>query len=458
MLEAHFAVPMIGAVLVNMNYQLSSQEILYILNHSDTKCLFVDSEFIHLIEPIYEQCPNLSEIITICDIDRTNPLNTVEYETLLQKGSKDFEDFGVEDERQVMAINYTSGTTGTPKGIMYHHRGAYLVALDNALELSIQAGSSYLWTLPMFHCNGWCFPWAVTAVGATHVCLRKIHPETIFTLIEQEHVTHMCGAPVILKALATYSSTKKIKVQRPLKIATGGAPPSPHTISQMESLGAEVVHLYGLTEVYGPFTICAWQSKWNALSFNQQAKLRSRQGVPYIVAHHVDVLDPATMDPVPRDGQTIGEIVMRGNTVMLGYYKDLQATEEVFRGGWFHTGDLAVITPDNYIEIKDREKDIIISGGENISSVEIENVIHQHPAVLYVAVIPVCHPKRGESPKAFVQLKDEASLTEKELIHFCQERLTPFKVPRKIEFCQLPKTSTGKIQKFVLRQKERLRR
>ncbi len=455
MLEAHFAVPMIGAVLVNINYRLNGQEILYILNHSETKILFVDNEFINCIESIDKNSSKLEKIITICDINDNNPLNTLDYESFLNLGSASFVDCEVEEENELLAINYSSGTTGRPKGIMYHHRGAYLVALDNALELGISSDSRYLWTLPMFHCHGWCFPWTITAVGASHICLRKVVPETIFNLIEQTGVTHMCGAPVILRAMASYSSNRNIRLNHPLTIATGGAPPSPNTISQIESLGARVIHLYGLTEVYGPFTICLWQSDWEALSFKKQAELRSRQGVPYIVAQYVDVVDPETMEPVPRDGQTMGEIVMRGNTVMLGYYKDPEATEEAFRGGWFHSGDLAVITPDNYIEIKDRIKDIIISGGENISSVEIENAIYQHPAVLGVAVVPVSHPQKGESPKAFVQLKDGTHLTEKELIQFCQARLSHFKIPRKIEFCQLPKTPTGKIQKYLLREREK---
>ncbi|WP_373501744.1 long-chain-fatty-acid--CoA ligase [Desulfococcus sp.] len=454
MLEAHFAVPMIGAALVSVNFRLSTPEIAYILNHSDAKVLFVDNEFAGLVTPIVNELPQVERLINICDISDVMPLDGMEYEAFLQTGSAEPIPCTVLDERDVATINYTSGTTGKPKGVMYHHRGAYLNSVGDGLEVGLDSESVYLWTLPMFHCNGWCFPWAVTAVGATHVCLRKVVPEEIFRLIETENVSHMCGAPIVLIGMANFPGAKDIWMKRPLKITTGGAPPSPTIIEQMEAIGASVTHVYGLTEVYGPYSVCAWQSEWKDMKTADRARYQSRQGVPYIVAQHLDVVDPETMAPVPRDGETIGEIVMRGNIVMTGYYKDPEATEEAFRGGWFHSGDLAVMHPDNYIQIMDRKKDIIISGGENISTVEVENVIYRHPEVLEVAVIPMPDPKWGEVPKAFVTPKPGSAVTAEEIIAFCRNNLAHFKAPKAVEFRELPKTSTGKIQKYVLRDVE----
>jgi len=455
MLEAHYAVPLIGAALVSINIRLSAGEVGYILDHSDSKMVFVDNEFAGVVEPSMDDLKKVEAYVNICDESPDRPLTGMEYEEFLQTGEPSPVESEIDDERDVITINYTSGTTGRPKGVMYHHRGAYLTALDDALETLMSYDSVYLWTLPMFHCNGWCFTWGVTAVGATHVCLRKVDPVEIFRLIQKENVSHMCGAPIVLIGMANYAQSEKVKLERPLKIATGGAPPSPAIIEQMEAIGGRITHVYGLTEVYGPNTICAWHIEWDQLPPEEQAELRARQGVPYIVSKNMDVVDQQTMQPVPRDGKTIGEIVMRGNLVMLGYYKDPEATEAAFSGGWFHSGDLAVMHPNNYVQIMDREKDIIISGGENISSVEVENTLYKHPAVLEVAVVASPDPKWGEVPKAFITVKEGTNPSEADLIEFCKENLARYKAPKKIEFTELPKTATGKIQKYVLRRQEK---
>jgi fatty-acyl-CoA synthase len=454
MLEAHNAVPMIGAVLVSINIRLSPSEISYIINHSDSKAVFVDTEFAKSIQPILKELTQVKFFVNICDINDDNPLPGPDYETFLATGSPEPVPVEVESERQVATINYTSGTTGKPKGVMYHHRGAYLNALGEILEAGMDPTSAYLWTLPMFHCNGWCFTWAVTAIGGTHVCLRQVVAADVYRLIEQENVSHLCAAPTILIMMITYPGAGQVKMQRQLRILTAGAPPSPTVIQKMEDIGASITHVYGLTEVYGPHSICAWQAQWDELPVEEKARIKSRQGVPYIVSRYMDVVDLETMVPVPRDAKTIGEIVMRGNNVMLGYYKDTKATEKAFRGDWFHSGDLAVMHPDGYIEIKDRDKDIIISGGENISSVEIENVIFRHPDVLEVAVVSTPDAKWGEVPKAYVVPKEGTNPTAEDIINFCKENLARFKAPKMVEFCQLPKTATGKILKFKLREKE----
>lgn len=452
MLEAHYAVPMIGAVLVSINIRLSSQEVAYIIDHSDTKALFVDNEFANLIDP--KQLPNVETFINICDISNDRPLAGAEYEELLAASVDHPVECTVEDEYQVATINYTSGTTGLPKGVMYHHRGAYLNALGEMMEHGINYRSVYLWTLPMFHCNGWCFTWGITAVGATHVCLRKVVPEEIYRLVEVEDISHLCAAPTVLVAMANYPGAQDVKMKQQLSIITAGAPPAPTVIMDIEAIGANVTHTYGLTEVYGPHSICQWQEQWDHLPPAERAKIKSQQGVPYLIAMYMDVVNPDTMEPVPRDGNTMGEIVMRGNNVMLGYYKDPEATTAAFRGGWFHSGDLAVIHPNGYAEIKDRMKDIIISGGENISTVEVENVIYAHPDVQEVAVIPIPDKKWGEVPKAFIALKPGANPTAEEILDHCRQYMARFKVPKTIEFGELPKTSTGKIMKYRLREKE----
>ena len=454
MIEAHFAVPMIGAALVSVNIRLSAGEIRYILNHSEAKVLVVDNEFADLAKPSLNDLKYAKTIVNICDISDAKPLPGPDYESFLQTGTENPVPCAVNDEYNVAAINYTSGTTGSPKGVMYHHRGAYLNALGEVIEFGLNSESVYLWTLPMFHCNGWCFPWAVTSVGATHVCLRKVEAEIIYRLIDTEKVSHLCAAPTVLIALSTHAAEKNIRLNRHLEIMTAGAPPAPRVIQNMEAVGANITQTYGLTEVFGPHTMCKWQNKWNEFSAEERAQIKARQGVPYVNALYLDVVAPHDMSPVPRDGKTIGEIIMRGNNVMLGYYKDNAATGAAFAGGWFHSGDLAVIHPDGYVQIMDRQKDIIISGGENISTVEVENTIYKHPDVLEVAVVSTPHPKWGEVPKAFVKTRPGATVTEEGIIRFCKDHMARFKAPKFVEFGDLPKTATGKIQKFKLREQE----
>jgi acyl-CoA synthetase (AMP-forming)/AMP-acid ligase II len=454
MLEAHYAVPMIGAVLVSINIRLSSKEVGYILNHSDAKAVFVDTEFAGLVTPVVNDLPQVETFVNICDVNDEKPLNGMAYEDFLNTGSDAPITPVVDDEYQVATINYTSGTTGLPKGVMYHHRGAYLNALGELLEFGMSPRAVYLWTLPMFHCNGWCFTWGITAIGGTHVCLRSVVPEEIYRLAETEGISHLCAAPTVLIGMSTYATSNNIKLKQKLEIMTAGAPPAPTVIENMENIGANITHVYGLTEVFGPHSVCAWQEPWKDLTPFERAKIKSRQGVPYIVSMHMDVVDPDKMEPVPRDGKTMGEIVMQGNNVMLGYYKDPEATARAFEGGWFHSGDLAVMHPDNYAQIMDRKKDIIISGGENISTVEIENVIYQHPDVLEVAVIPIPDEKWGEVPKAFVVQKQGCQAAGEDIIEFCKQNLARFKAPKVVEFGELPKTATGKIQKYKLREKE----
>ncbi len=452
LLEAHYGVPLIGAALVCINIRLSKSEVSYIINHADAKYVFVDAEFAPLIDP--SELAKVEGYVNICDTSDTLALDGPEYEAFLESGSAAVIDPLVSDENQLLSINYTSGTTGRPKGVMYHHRGAYLNAIGEVLESGLDASSVYLWTLPMFHCNGWCFTWGVTAVGATHICLRNVVAEDIYRLIEEEKVSHLCAAPTVLITMSTWPGASDVKMSRKLQIMTAGAPPPPTIIRNMEAIGANIIHTYGLTEVYGPHSVCAWQPEWQELSPDERATLKSRQGVPFMVTHFMDVVDPHSMEPVPRDGETIGEIVMRGNNVMTGYYKDEEATAKAFEGGWFHSGDLAVMHADGYAQIKDRKKDIIISGGENISTVEVENVIYRHPDVQEVAVVPVPDEKWGEVPKAFVVPKPGSTPSAEDIISFTKENLARFKAPKYVEFGELPKTATGKIQKFKLRQKE----
>lgn len=452
MLEAHYGVPLIGAALVSINIRLSKDEISYIIDHSDAKIVFADSEFAHKVDSA--SLSKVEKFINICDEDDERLLDGPEYMEFLETGSSEPVEAAIDDEDQLLSINYTSGTTGRPKGVMYSHRGAYLNAIGEILESGMSSTSVYLWTLPMFHCNGWCFTWGVTSVGATHVCLRNVVAQEIYRLVEAEKITHLCAAPTVLITMSTWPGAADLRMDSKLKIMTAGAPPAPTIIKNMEAIGAEITHTYGLTEVYGPHSVCAWQPSWDTLSAHEQAVMKSRQGVPYVVTHFMDVVDPVTMEPVPRDGITIGEIVMQGNNVMLGYYKDPEATAEAFEGGWFHSGDLAVMHPDSYVQIMDRKKDIIISGGENISTVEVENVIYSHPDVQEVAVIPVPDEKWGEVPKAFIVPKAGTDPRAEDIINFTKENLARFKAPKYIEFGELPKTATGKIQKFKLRDKE----
>ena len=452
MLEGHFAVPLAGAILVAINTRLSTPEIAYILEHSGAKALVVDTELAHLVAPSLPDLPELQLIINVEDVPGAR-LPGVGYEAFLASGSPASLDWPLVDEDETIAIDYTSGTTGRPKGVMYTHRGAYLNSLGELLETRMSSESVYLWTLPMFHCNGWCYPWAVTAIGATHVCLRKLDPGTVWQLVRDAGVTHFCAAPTVLISLVNHPAAPTERLKRPLIISTAAAPPSPTIISQVEALGAEIIHVYGLTEVYGPYTVCEWQPHWNALPIEEQARIKARQGVGYLIADDVRVVDDAMRD-VPADGETLGEVIMRGNNTMKGYYRDEEATRVAFAGGWFHAGDLAVMHPDGYIELRDRKKDIIISGGENISTIEVEQAISAHPAVLEAAVIAIPDPYWGEAPKAFVTLKPDQALSAEALRDFCRERLAGFKVPKAIEFGDLPKTSTGKVQKFVLRERE----
>ncbi|MEZ5356141.1 MAG: long-chain-fatty-acid--CoA ligase [Bryobacteraceae bacterium] len=437
-LEPHYGVPLIGAVLVMLNYRLNGAELAWMLDHCEAKVLITQPEFLPMIEPELHRLGHLQ-------------LMTDDYESLLARGALPLADIPEPEENDVISINYTSGTTGFPKGVMHTHRGAYLNALGEVMEMNIREDSSYLWTVPMFHCNGWCFTWAVTAAGARHICLPRVDPERIVECIEKEGVTHMGGAPVVVNTLANYCSTRGITFPRKVRITTAGAPPSPAVIRGALEMGAEVEHVYGLTETYGPHTICAWRSEWNELSIPDHARKKARQGVPYAVnGTELRVVDDS-MNDVPRDGQTMGEIIMRGNNVMAGYFKNPKATEEAFRGGWFHSGDIAVWHADGYVEIRDRSKDIIISGGENISSVEVERTLWDHPAVLEAAVVAFPDERWGEVPKAHVTLKEGAEATAAELIEFCRSRLAHFKCPKHIEFGLLPKTATGKIRKNELR-------
>lgn len=452
MLEAHFGVLLAGGIIVPVNYRLAPAEIQYILEHSGAKVLLVDTEFFPLIAEIRESLPGLRHLIHVAD-DPAYPIpDTQDYEDFLATGSPDPVPWVLEDEYEEITINYTSGTTGRPKGVTYTHRGAYINAWGEVIETGMTPDSRFLWSLPMFHCNGWCFTWGVTAIGATHVCHRKFEPGTAWKLIQQEGVTHFNGAPVVMIALVNHPDAPA-RFQHPVTICTAGAPPSPTIIQTLTEMGAHILHLYGLTETYGPFTVCAWQPEWRGLSFEAQGRLLARQGVGYAVGGPTRVVDEH-MNDVPADGESLGEVVMQGNMVMKGYWNDPEATATAFRGGWFHSGDVGVMHPDGYIELRDRSKDVIISGGENISSIEVEQILYRHPFVLECAVVGAPHEKWGESPKAYVTLKPGKELTQEALIAFCREHIAHFKAPTSVVFGPLPKTSTGKIQKFRLREKD----
>ncbi len=457
MLEAHYAVPLAGAILNPLNYRLDAATIAFILDHANAKVLLVDREFSATADAALRQCKAKPLVIDIDDSEYDGAgakLGAVEYEDFLTQGEPDYPGRWPEDEWQAICLLYTSGTTGDPKGVVYHHRGAYLNALGNALAFGLRPESVYLWTLPMFHCSGWSYTWAATALGSTHICLRRVDPALIFPAIATHKVTHMCGAPIVLNLLAHAPADVKRKLPHRVEVATGGAAPPSAIIASMEELGFRVTHLYGLTESYGPATICEWQSGWAELPLDQRARLISRQGVRYITADDLTVRDADTGEEVPSDGKTLGEICLRGNTIMKGYLKNPKATRKAFRGGWFWTGDLAVRHPDGYVEVKDRSKDIIISGGENISSLEVEEALYKHPAIMEAAVVAKPDAKWGETPCAFVTLKPGVSpVAAKEISDWLRGRIAGYKVPRFVVFGPLPKTSTGKIQKFTLRER-----
>ncbi len=458
MFDATFGVALAGGVLVAINTRLNTEEISYILDHSGARILIVDAELGPVLEPVKESLQTVELVVTVDDSEFAPDCRRVfdgpEYEEFISVEPDTSLAYRVPQEDDLYSINYTSGTTGRPKGVMFTHRSAYLNALAEVIDHRLWSDTVYLWVgPPMFHCNGWCFPWALTGVGARNVLLRKIDPPLVWDLIKREGVTHFNGAPTVLIMLINDPNAPTTKLEQTIRIATGGAPPSPTLLAQWEKIGADVTHLYGLTETYGPYTFCDWHPEWDELEPEQQARLRARQGVANLVACELRVVDE-NMKDVPRDGETMGEVCMRGNNVMVGYFNDPDATAEAFRGGWFHSGDVAVMHPDGYIELRDRKKDIIISGGENISTIEIEQAVASHPAVMEVAVISVPDSKWGEVPKAFVVLKDGQSATEQDIIDHCRSKIAHFKCPKAVEFGELPKTSTGKVQKFVLRDKE----
>jgi acyl-CoA synthetase (AMP-forming)/AMP-acid ligase II len=457
MLVANFAVPLAGAVLVPINTRLSPEEIRHVCDHSGARLLVADTELLSTLDPVLANLQTVHEVVAVTDELGPAPsgadkLAHLSYADLLARGSDEPLPWAVDDEQSMISINYTSGTTGQPKGAVYSHRGAYLNALGEIIHQRFDPESVYLWTLPMFHCSGWCTPWAVTGIGATHVCLRAVRADVIWRLFDTERVTHLDGAPTVMTTIA--NAPQAHSLDRELVATVAGAPPSPTVIARMREIGARIVHVYGMTEVYGPYTLNEWQPAWSELPPDGQARMQARQGVAMIQADPVRVVDQQ-MNDVPRDGVTMGEIVMRGNNVMVGYFADETATEQVFRGGWMHSGDLAVQHPDGYVELRDRAKDIVISGGENISTVEVEHALASHPAVHDVAVIGVPDEKWGERPKAFVVLAPGADVTEADLIAHVREHIAGFKAPKAVEFVdELPRTSTGKIRKFSLREKE----
>ena len=453
--EAHFGVPMSGAVLNALNTRLDAETIAYCLEHGEAKVLITDTEFSDVIRKVLSLLQKNIIVIDIHDPQGNGGdlLGYVDYETFLKSGSEEAEWVRPNDEWDAISLNYTSGTTGSPKGVVYHHRGAYLNALSNAVGWDMGHHPVYLWTLPMFHCNGWCFPWTLAALGGTSVCLRKVDAGAIFSAISEQKVSHFCGAPIILNFIINADSSERKSFDHTVNVMTAAAPPPASVLARMEQEGFNMTHVYGLTETYGPAVICAWHDEWNELSTDERASKKSRQGVPYHVLDDLDIIDPDTMQSVPSNASTMGEAMFRGNLVMKGYLKNPEATANAFAGGWFHSGDLGVMCEDNYIQLKDRSKDIIISGGENISSIEVEDALYRHESIVEAAVVARPDNKWGETPCAFVNLKSGHSVTAEEIIAFCRQNLAHYKCPQSVVFGDLPKTSTGKIQKFKLRAK-----
>ena len=458
MLECHYGVPMCGAVLNTLNTRLDAAIIAFSLDHGEAKAVIVDRELAATMKAALAQCTAKPLVIDYDDPVYDGPgerIGTLEYEELLAQGDPDFAWSMPGDEWDAIALNYTSGTTGDPKGVVYHHRGANLLATSNVITGGMARHPVYLWTLPMFHCNGWCFPWTISVLAGTHVCLRQVRAAAIYDALADHGVTHLCGAPIVMSALLNAPEAERRSFSQKVAFFTAAAPPPEAVLGAMQAAGFEVTHLYGLTEIYGPAVVNDWNRDWDALPASEQAALKARQGVRYPALEDLDVLDPETMQPVPRDGQTLGEVMMRGNVVMKGYLKNPRATQAAFAGGWFHSGDLGVRYPDGYIQLKDRSKDIIISGGENISSIEVEDALYKHPAIQVAAVVARPDEKWGETPCAFVELKPGQSVTDQEIIAWCRGLLASFKCPKTVVFVEVPKTSTGKIQKFRLREMAR---
>ncbi len=455
MLEAHYGVPMAGAVLNTLNTRLDAEIIAFSLDHAETRILLVDKEYSAVVKEALTLTTSSKPIV----IDYDDPefevagemLGNIEYEDFIASGDPDFQWSPPGDEWNAISLNYTSGTTGNPKGVVYHHRGAYLLAQGNVITASMKKHPVYLWTLPMFHCNGWCFTWTMSVVGGTHVCLRWVRAKAIWQALAEHKVTHLCGAPIVMSTILNAPDEEKVTLSHTVDFFTAAAPPPEAVLAAMAEAGFNVTHLYGLTETYGPAVVNDWKLDWDTLASGERAQKKARQGVRYAALEALDVIDPDTMRPVPRDGETMGEVMFRGNIVMKGYLKNRKASDEAFSGGWFHSGDLGVMHPDGYIQLKDRSKDVIISGGENISSIEVEDTLFKHPAVQAAAVVAKPDEKWGETPCAFIELKPGKSASEEDIIAWCREHLARFKCPRHVIFTELPKTSTGKIQKFKLR-------